>query len=403
MSETVIVYRKELLRLSETFIKAQVQSYQRWQAVLFGERLWPGGLSLQDVRSRTLMDGEPTMTERVWAKARQTAGFAPRGLMDRFRSVNAKIFHAHFAHDAILALPYARKLNLPLVVTLHGHDVNVQPNCYRCGEYGFWHRDYPRRFAALVQERDVNFIAVSQALKEAAIDYGVPETRLRVYYTGIDVRQFQPSPKPIGDRPRRIVFVGRLVEMKGCALLIKAFAEIKRRLPDVELVILGDGPLRASLEAKATETNVGIKFLGEVTHEVVQSQLHDAWILCLPSITGSCGSFESFGMVLLEAQACGVPVVTSSRGGLEGVIHGVTGFTFPEGDVYALTMRIFQILQNRDLAERMSHEGPSYVRQNFDILNCTRKIESFYDEILSVRSRNLKPGLRPVAKRQVYR
>jgi colanic acid/amylovoran biosynthesis glycosyltransferase len=122
----VIVYRKELLRVSETFIKAQVRSYQRWQAILFGERIWPGGLSLEGVDCRILMDGPATLIKRIVAKARQTAGVAPASVMRKFKAVNAKLLHAHFGHDAILAMPYARNLNVPLVATLHGHDVNVR-------------------------------------------------------------------------------------------------------------------------------------------------------------------------------------------------------------------------------------------------------------------------------------
>ena len=171
-SKKVIVYRKELLRVSETFIKAQVRSYRRWRAVLFGERIWPGGLSLERVTSRTLMDGQPTLIQRVFAKARQTAGCAPASVIRKFEAEGADLMHAHFRHDGILALPYARNLKVPLVVTLHGHDVNIRPECYRSGEFGFWHKSYPDQFAAMVRQRNVHFIAVSNVLRQAAIDYG---------------------------------------------------------------------------------------------------------------------------------------------------------------------------------------------------------------------------------------
>jgi glycosyltransferase involved in cell wall biosynthesis len=380
----VIVYRKEILRVSETFIKAQVQSYQRWQAVLFGERIWPGGLSLEGISSRTLMDGRPNLMRRILAKARQTAGWAPAAVMRKFKAEGANLIHAHFGHDGILALPYARNLNVPLVVTLHGHDVNIRPEFYRSSKYGFWHKRYPDQFAAMVRQRNVHFIAVSNVLRQAAIDYGVPKDRVVVCYTGIDVRQFQPGPKPIAERPRRILFVGRLVEMKGCAYLIEAFQEIARRIPDAELVVIGDGPLRGDLEELARKLAVPVKFLGAVTQDVVKQHLNRARVFCLPSVTASNGNFESFGMVLLEAQASGVPVVTSAVGGTEGVIEGVTGFTFTEKDVKTLARRVCDILENSELASRMSAAGPAYVQQHFDIMRCTKKIEDLYDDILSV-------------------
>ena len=91
-------------------------------------------------------------------------------------------------------------------------------------------------------------------------------------------------------------------------------------------------------------------------------------------------------MVLLEAQASGVPVVTSAVGGTEGLADGVTGFTFPEKDVCTLVQRVCEILANSDLASRMSEAGPAYVRQHFDIIGCTRRIEDLYDDVLSIGS-----------------
>ncbi len=388
VSKKVIVYRKELLRVTETFIKAQVLSYQGWRAVLFGERIWPNGLSLEGLESRTLMDGRPTLMQRIFAKARQTADVAPASVMRKFEKEGANLIHAHFGHDGILALPYARKLNVPLVVTLHGHDVNIRKECYRSRRSGFWHKSYPGRFAVMVRQQNVHFIAVSNVLRQAAIDYGVPKDRVVVCYTGIDIRQFQPGPKPIQERPLRIVFVGRLVEMKGCAYLIEAFQEIARRIPDAELVIIGDGPLRGNLEALARQMDVRVAFLGAVTQDVVKQHLDEARVFCLPSITASNGNFESFGMVLLEAQASGVPVVTSAVGGREGLAEAVTGFTFAEKDVRQLVRRVCDILANRELASRMSEAGPEYVRQHFDIRRCTKKIEDLYDDILSVPASN---------------
>jgi glycosyltransferase involved in cell wall biosynthesis len=380
----VIVYRKELLRLTDTFVGAQVRSYRRWHAVLFGERIWPGGLSLEGIQSRTLIDGRSTLVKRIFAKTRQLAGVAPASVIRKFEAEGAQLIHAHFGHDGILALPYARNLNLPLVVTLHGHDVSIRKDCYRAGGHGIQQKRYPDQFAAMVSHRNVHFIAVSNVLRQTAIDFGVPKDRVAVCYTGIDLRQFEPGPKRISDRRRRIVFVGRLVEMKGCAYLIEAFVEISRCIPGAELVVIGDGPLRNDLAALARKLDVRVKFLGAVTQDIVKRQLNEASVFCLPSITASNGNFESFGMVLLEAQACGVPVVTSALGAKEAVADGLTGFIFPEKDVGTLVRRVCEILGNNELALRLSQAGPRFVRQHFDILKCTQKIEDYYDHILSM-------------------
>jgi glycosyltransferase involved in cell wall biosynthesis len=338
---------------------------------------------LEGIDSRTLIEGDSTLMKRIVAKVRQTSGLASRSVIRKFAMEGARLIHAHFGHDGILALPYARKLKIPLVVTLHGHDVNIRKESYRSGDHGFQQRRYPDQFAGMVLQQNVRFIVVSNVLRQSAMDYGVPKDRIAVFYTGIDVQQFQPGPRPIAQRPRKIVFVGRLVEMKGCAYLIEAFQQIVRRIPDAELTVLGDGPLRGDLEALARRLDVRVEFQGSVTQEVVRRSLNEARVFCLPSITASNGNFESFGMVLLEAQASGVPVVTSALGGREAVADGVTGFTVAEKDVGALVSHVCEILRNNELASRMSHSGPRFVRQHFDIEICTRKIEDFYDDILS--------------------
>jgi glycosyltransferase involved in cell wall biosynthesis len=175
---------------------------------------------------------------------------------------------------------------------------------------------------------------------------GCPHRRV-VRYTGIDIQQFQPGPMPIAERRRRVLFIGRLVEMKGCAF-IDAFQDIARSIPDAELVVVGDGPLRGDLEAVARKLGVRVDFVGEVTQDVVKRHLNEARVLCLPSITASNGNFESFGMVLSEAQACGVPVGTSALGGREAVDEGVTGFLFPERDVGTRVRRVCDILGNNE-------------------------------------------------------
>jgi glycosyltransferase involved in cell wall biosynthesis len=379
----VIVYRKELLRLTDTFVEAQVRSYQRWRAVLFGERMWPGGLPLEGISTRTLIDGRSTLIKRIFAKARQTTGVASASVMRKLAAEGARLIHAHFGHDGILALPYARNLNVPLVVTLHGHDVSIRKEVYRSGGHGLQQKRYPDQFAEMARQPNVYFIAVSNILRQTAIDFGVPKDRLVVCYTGIDVRKFQPGCKPISERARRVVFVGRLVEMKGCAYLIEGFQEIARSIPDAELVVIGDGPLRGDLQALARKLDVRVQFVGAVTQDIVRQHLNEARVLCLPSIIASNGNYESFGMVLLEAQACGVPVVTSAPGGREALADGLTGFLFPEKDVRSLVRRVCNILGNNELARSMSEAGPARVRQNFDIMRCTKKIEDFYDAILS--------------------
>jgi glycosyltransferase involved in cell wall biosynthesis len=106
-------------------------------------------------------------------------------------------------------------------------------------------------------------------------------------------------------------------------------------------------------------------------------------VLCLPSITARNGDAEGFGLVLLEAQACGVPVVTSARGGAtDGMINGVTGLAFDEGDVTALTGHLVKLLTDDTMAMAMSRAGPEFVAAKFDLRRCTADLEDLYDSMV---------------------
>jgi glycosyltransferase involved in cell wall biosynthesis len=186
-------------------------------------------------------------------------------------------------------------------------------------------------------------------------------------------------------RRRRILFIGRFVEKKGGEYLLRAYARLRNRVPDAELTMVGDGPLQKKLEQLAGELQIPVRFPGALGAVQVKREIDEARVLCLPSVTAGNGDAEGFGMVLLEAQACGVPVVTSARGGAEeGVIDGKTGFAFAERDVDTLSERLTRVLTDDDLALSMSEEARPFVKQRFDIRRCTRSLEQLYDEITGV-------------------
>ncbi|MEO8631570.1 MAG: glycosyltransferase, partial [Betaproteobacteria bacterium] len=180
-------------------------------------------------------------------------------------------------------------------------------------------------------------------------------------------------------------FVGRLVEKKGCDVLIRAVHRLMPMVPDVEVVIVGDGPLRGELERLAAKLGVPANFAGSMTPDEVKQQLDCARVFCLPSIIAENGDAEGFGLVLLEAQACGVPVVTSAHAGAsEGMVEGVTGLSFPEKDAATLAKQLIRLLTDDECIMRMSKAAPRFVAEHFDVRNCTRALEGLYDELVRV-------------------
>jgi glycosyltransferase involved in cell wall biosynthesis len=379
----ILVYKTKLLARSETFIKEQVAALERWQGVLVGVTRTNNGLDLGGIEVRLLEDLKRTRWQRFrWRLARHFDR-APPGVVERLEAEGAQLLHIHFGTEAVNIWPVAERLGIPVLVTLHGFDINTRREWWESGKGGSWMRGYPRRLLHLAESPKVRFIAVSEAIRTRAIEFGIPAEKVIVRYTGIDLQKFTPAGEPIDRRARRVLFVGRLVENKGVAHLIRAFAKTREAVPDAELRIIGDGPLRAGLEKLAEALGCPVQFRGSQPPESVKTELDGARVFALPSVTIANGNSEGLGMVLLEAEACGVPAVTSSRGGAgTAVIDCKTGFTHAEGDEERLASALIRLLTDDDLAREFSRAARRHVEHHFDIRQCSHALEATYDEIV---------------------
>ncbi len=382
MMKQILVYRHTLLPYSETFIRAQVLSYRRWRGVLAGAEYLPGS-NLEGLTTLLLAKDRPSIGDRIARKVSEQFGFAPHSVVAKLRGQQAQIGHVHFGTDAVRIWPALRHLEIPVVVTLHGYDINIDREWWEQGHRGQWGRKYPKRLLAMAENANVSFIAVSEAIQQRAIAFGILGKKIVVHYIGIDTSYFAPGRVPITMRKRRILFVGRIVEKKGCKYLVEAFAKVKRSVPDAELAVVGTGPLRDELMRQANDLTVPVDFLGQLSPHEVKFQMDQARVFCLPSVRAANGDAEAFGMVILEAQASGVPVVTSALGGAtEGISEGKTGYSFPERDVAVLADRLQQLLLDDTIASSFSLAGPGFIAERFDIRRCTALLEDHYDHVL---------------------
>lgn len=379
---TVLVYRSNLLPFSETFIKAQVLAYRNWRGILVGDRLLHQlDLDGLDVR---LFEAGASQRTRFLGKARKILGLPCGGVLRREKP---DLLHAHFGPDAVMAAPLAEALNVPLVATLHGYDINITRQWWENGNAGAAMRRYPDSLLKLSARRGTHFIAVSDAIRRQAIAYGIPPQKVTTCYIGVDVSKIRPGPVPVFERRRRVVFVGRLVEKKGCEYLLRAAQIARSRIPEIELVIIGDGPLRSDLEKLSLALGVSARFDGARPAQDVKAELDQAQLLCLPSIRAQNGDAEGFGLVILEAQAAGVPVISSALGGAdEGILHDVSGYRVKEGRVDVLAGRMIEILSNPQKAAEMGKAGRHFVSSRFDISQCTSTLERLYDHIARIPS-----------------
>jgi glycosyltransferase involved in cell wall biosynthesis len=246
---------------------------------------------------------------------------------------------------------------------------------------GKFFRDvYSNRLEQLLQEAHC-CTAISEFIRSKLIEQGCPPEKIVVHYVGVDLEQFKADPKV--PREPIVLFVGRLVEKKGCEYLIRAMAKVQAESPEAELVVIGDGPLRSTLEAQAQNSLKRYRFLGAQSPEVVQAWMNRAWVFSVPSIIAQTGDAEGFGMVFTEAQAMQLPVVSFATGGIpEAVAHDRTGFLASEGDWETLAKYLLRFFQDYELRERFAVEGRRWVEQEFDLKRNTLKLDRLYDRVL---------------------
>jgi glycosyltransferase involved in cell wall biosynthesis len=375
---TVVVFCDHLLYPSETFIRAQGQALRRFGAVYAGSRR-VRGLDLPVERTYTISGGD------ALGRAREVLfklfGTAP-SLARKLRALDPVLMHAHFGPDGLRALPLAQRLGLPLIVTFHGSETTATDIRFAKASYGY------RRYLAnkdVLQRGAKIFIAVSEFIKNKMLEQSFPEEKVLVHYTGVDTRLFFPTGSK--DEPF-VLFVGRLVERKGANYLIRAMAEVQKARPQVELVVIGDGPLRHDLETQARDSLRRYRFLGVQNPETVREWMGRAAVFSLPSVRTRSGEEEAFGMVVAEAAAMQKPVVGFASGGIvEAVEHGETGLLAPERDWQTLAEHLSLLMNDSGLRQTFGVRGRQRVLRLFDLDTQTNALETHYERLIETHQR----------------
>lgn len=371
---TVLIFRKRLLPWSETFIAAQGRALQRYRPVFAGYTAEASGAAYLDGCDRILLsDHEPVRGLSIGKALLKATGRVPRAWLRALAATNPRLLHAHFATSAQPALLLAEELGLPLVMTFHGHDIAKVPR----------NRAHAARRRALFARLD-RAIAVSDFIADRLREAGCPDKRIVVHHIGVDTDRFVPG-RPV--TTPRVLFVGRLVEKKGLEYLLRAFPGVQERVPGAELVIAGDGPLRAQHERLAAELSVPARFVGVQTPDQVLAWLQTSQLLAAPSVVTRAGDAEGLPVTIMEALATGLPVVGFPSGGsADGIRDGGTGYLVAPGDVAGLTGAIARVLTDDSLRSRMSAAARQLAVENFSIARQTAELERIYDDVVAGHS-----------------
>jgi glycosyltransferase involved in cell wall biosynthesis len=377
MNPTALIFRTDLLPASETFVAAQARALRRFAPWFAGLRTVPAGLPIDPNDMVVLTHGD-SFTDRLRRRCFLETGLAP-GFVNAIRRRRPALLHAHFAVDGAIAIPLAADLHIPLIVTLHGYDATMTDRALRHTAAG---RVFLRRRTRLWARTSI-FVCVSEHIRHQALESGVPENKLRTLAIGVDLELFAPDPLRSRSLDPIVLFVGRLVEKKGCTHLIRAMGEIQDRHPAAKLLIVGDGPLLDPLRAQARATLRNCTFLGSQPSAVVRDLMHRASVLVAPSVVAASGDTEGLPITLCAAQAVGLPVAGFRGPGVsEAVVEKETALLVAPGDAHALAESISAILNDRSLSDSLAQAGRRRAEACFSLARQTARLEDLYSEVL---------------------
>lgn len=281
--------------------------------------------------------------------------------------------HAHFAsHPSTMAYYAHRISSIPFSFTAHAKDIYV----YTMDEHLL--RDKLATATPTVTVTNFN----RRYLLEQAPE--IDPDRIKVLHNGINLKQFRYD-KSIQRHPRSILAVGRMVIKKGFADLLRACHLLKTRNIPFECTLVGDGPELENLQSLQSELGLEqeVSFVGAKNLDEVMQLMRTATLFCLPCTTAPDNNVDALPTVLLEALACGLPVISTTVSGVPEIIDsGVDGLLAPPDDPDALTKAIFELLMSGEQRDRFAENGRKKAELKFDLRkNVATLMQLFQSEL----------------------
>jgi glycosyltransferase involved in cell wall biosynthesis len=310
---------------------------------------------------------------------------------------DAYVFEAHNVSGYGFPKALAnRNLKKPFIHTIHGVLADEYEQAKASGHQSIRGRAanyFMGRLANLekqtAQEATLIVTISNYSLQKMQKHYGVDKDKVRIVPNGVNIEKFKPTADAeaarrqfgLGKEPV-VLFVGSLIPRKGLAFLVEAAKKVVRVQSATKFLIVGDGPQKNQLENSIAEANLSgnFKFLSKVNEDALPTLYNCADVFVLPSIQ------EGQGIVLLEAQASGLPVVAFDIGGVnEAVRNNETGLLVTLGDSGALADGVLKLLGSGDLSVRMGGAGRRFVSENFTCDLCAKRMLAVYREALRMK------------------
>jgi len=340
-------------KLSETFIAGELAELRRRGVELRILSLLPPRDELQhELVLRAGLD--------------QLVCYEPEKFSAVVREFQPQLLHAHFAREATSE---ARRLaaihHLPFTFTAHGYDIHRKPP-----------EDFAARAAAA---RAVITVSEANAVYIAAT-FGLPRALIHVISCGVETEHFQPCVSAMRATPPIILCVARHVAVKNLGQLLEACAMLRGRRVDFQCVMIGDGPLHEEL--KTQRAALGLTNLVVMPGAAEQGEVVKWWQSASVGVLTSQN--EGMPVSLLEAAACGVPVVAPAVGGIpELVLDGETGLLSKPGDVESLVSALERLLRDERLRKRMGEAARQRAREKFSVRQQVDQLFAVWSGVLN--------------------
>ena len=291
-----------------------------------------------------------------------------------FYAMEARLLHVYFGNVAMRLLPLLKALPRPVVVSFHGADatVNLERPAWRAA------------MREVLQAAD-RVLTRSESISRRLIQLGCAPEKIRLQRTNLPVFDWPYQPRAIPtDGHWRLLQSGRLVEKKGFATTLRAFAILLKTWPLAKLDIIGDGPEQAALQALAAELGVAssVKFHGFLPQPLLREELYRSHLYFHPSETGRDGNEEGVPNALLEAMATGQPVFSTRHGGIpEAIRDGEEGMLVDEWDHQALAAAALGVMADAARYASLAERGRAAVEGKFDRNTQIALLENVYEEL----------------------
>ena len=362
-SHRICIIKGHVPLISETFIDSHIQRLSGEKVVLynyFPEYVY-SGRSVRTYYSRRPLYRRmqrllPEALYDRWVGSRRNHPETIRDFLYAFfRQHKVSCILAEYGMNGADICQIARELQIPLVVHFHGHDAHRLPDV----------QPYREKYRHMFQYAS-SLISVSHLMTQALLDLGAPAEK--IIYNPYGAREYfydiQPDYRPT------LIAVGRFAEIKAPYLTVAAFREALRTVPNARMVMVGDGHLLECCRSMASAWGIAdrISFPGALTHEHFLPLMSQACAFVQHSVTPSYGDAEGTPNSVLEAQAAGLPVISTTHAGIcEAVVHGRTGFLVPERDIDGMARHMVQLLSSSSLARTMGTAAREHIRTSYNI------------------------------------